>query len=182
MAALVAPTRQEIVDVLAEMGTVAVAELAASLGRPANALYFHLRALTRAGLVKRAGYRLRGGRREALFCTIAPELWLGYEPEHAANREAVVAIVNSMLRLSGRDFQRAIEYADVKVSGPSREIWALRKTGRLSLAEIAQVNRSIKRVDRDMSKPHGTGRLYGITILLTPLDHRPRKRTNDHNS
>lgn len=44
LAALAAAARQEVVDVLAEMGSVSVAELAAALGRPADALYFHLRA------------------------------------------------------------------------------------------------------------------------------------------
>ncbi|MGH9702882.1 MAG: winged helix-turn-helix domain-containing protein, partial [Candidatus Acidiferrales bacterium] len=69
LAALAAAARQEIVDVLEQMGTVSVAELAAALGRPADALYFHLRALTRAGLVRKTGYRARPGGKEALFRT-----------------------------------------------------------------------------------------------------------------
>jgi len=42
-------------------------------------------------------------------------------------------------------------------------------------ADVAGVNRSIERLKRAVSKPHGRGRLYGITILLTPLDHRHRE-------
>ena len=61
MRALAAATRQEIVDVLPRMGTVSVAELAAALGRPADALYFHLRILKRAGLVRSAGTRPGSG-------------------------------------------------------------------------------------------------------------------------
>jgi hypothetical protein len=80
-----------------------------------------------------------------------------------------------MLRLGIRDFRRAFQQPEVIVSGPQRELWALRKTGRLSLAEIADVNRSIERLTNAVSKPHGRGQLYGITILLTPLDHRRRK-------
>jgi DNA-binding transcriptional ArsR family regulator len=175
MAVLAAAARQEIVDVLAEMGTVSVAEIAATLGRPADALYFHLRALKRAGLVRQVGYRSRRGRREALFRTVAPDLWLHYAPQNKANRRAVTAIVSSMLRLGIRDFRRAFERGDATVSGPNRELWALRKTGRLSLTQIAGLNRSIERLKRDASKPHGRGRLYGITILLTPLDHRRRE-------
>ena len=53
--ALVSSVRQEIVDVLCQMGTVAVAELAAALGRPADAIYYHLRVLKRVGLVVHAG-------------------------------------------------------------------------------------------------------------------------------
>jgi predicted transcriptional regulator len=43
LAALATAARQEIVDVLEQMGTVSVAEMAGALGRPADALYFHLR-------------------------------------------------------------------------------------------------------------------------------------------
>src|SRR4029077_13640061 len=74
LAVLASAQRQEIVDVLAERGTVSVAELAATLGRPADALYFHLRALVAAGLVQRAGDRASGTRRGKLFRTGAAQL------------------------------------------------------------------------------------------------------------
>src|SRR5512142_1015549 len=130
--ALAAAARQEIVDVLAGMGTVPVADIAAALGRPADSLYFHLRALVRSGLVEQAGYGRRRGRKEALFRTVAPELFLEYRPENEANRRGVNAIVASMLRLGMRDFRRAFEAGHAIVSGPRRELWALRKTARLS--------------------------------------------------
>ena len=179
LAALTAAARQEVVDVLAEMGTVSAAELAAALGRPADALYFHLRALIRAGLVKRAGYRSRPRGKEALFRTIAPELRLRYDPANAANRAAVSAIVASMLRLGIRDFTRAFRHRQVVVSGPHRELWALRKTGRLSAAQLAHVNRCIEGLGRATSPPRAGGRLYAVTVVLTPLDHRT---TDDRNA
>src|SRR5712692_9479571 len=175
LAALASSARQEIVDVLSQMGTVSVAEIAATLGRPADALYYHLRVLQRVGLVLHAGFRSRGGRREALFRTVAPELRLRYEPRSPDNRRAVTAIIGSMLRLGVRDFRRAFEGGDVIVSGVHRELWALRRTGWLSLAQIAGVNRSIQRLSRNVAEGKGRGRLYGITVLLTPLDHRSRK-------
>ena len=175
LAVLAAAARQEIVDVLADMGKVSISEIAATLGRPADSLYFHVRALKQAGLVKPAGERFQGRRKEALYRTVAPDLWLHYEPKNAANRQAVTAIVSSMLRLSVRDFRRAFARGDAMVSGPQRELWALRKTGRLSLQQVAALNRSIEQVKADVSRPKGKGRLYGITILLTPLDHRRRE-------
>jgi DNA-binding transcriptional ArsR family regulator len=176
LAVLACAARQEIVDVLAEMGTVSVAEIAATLGRPADAFYFHLRALRRSGLVKQAGYRIRKGRKEALYRTVARELALHYEPRSEANRRAVTALVSSMLRLGIRDFGRAFRRGDVVVSGPHREIWAARKTGRVSRAQMVGVNRSIQRLLGAVSRPNASGRLYGITVILTPLDHRSRKR------
>src|SRR5690348_13273430 len=117
LAALSAAVRQEIVDVLEQMGTVSVAELAAALGRPADALYFHLRALTHAGLVRNAGYRSPGGRKEALYRTVAPKLQLQYELENPGNRKAISAIAASMLRLAMRDFSRSLQPGNVVASG-----------------------------------------------------------------
>jgi len=173
LATLASAMRQEIVDVLAEMGVVSVAELAAILGRPADTLYFHLRQLTQAGLVRREGYRSKGSRQEALYRTPARALMLEYKPEKGSNREAVSAIVGSMLRLGIRDFGRAFRAGDVIVSGSHRELWALRKTSRLSPAQIAGVNRSIHRLLKiSKTNPTGRGRLYAVTVLLTPLDRR----------
>jgi|ERR1017187_7652657 predicted transcriptional regulator len=51
LAALASSARPEIVDVLSQMGTVSVAELASALGRPADSLYYHLKVLKEIGLV-----------------------------------------------------------------------------------------------------------------------------------
>lgn len=175
LAVLASAPRQEILDILADAGTLSVAELAAVLERPADALYFHLRALLRAGLVRHSGFRYRGRRKEALFRTIAPDLRLQYQPRHEPNRRAVTAIVSSMLRLGIRDFRRSFQRSDVIVSGRRRELWALRKAGRLSLPDLAVVNGLIERLQSAASKPKGLGRLYAVTVLLTPLDHRRRE-------
>ena len=169
---LEAAARQEIFDVLEQMGTVSVAELAAVLGRPADALYFHLRALTRAGLVRQTARRARFGRAEKLFRTVRSEVQLGYDPHNAANRHAISAIVASMLRLANRDFRRSFESGQVVVAGGQRELWAWRKVGRLSPTELARLNHRMRDVAKAVSKPRADGRLYGITVILTPLDHR----------
>ena len=176
--ALTAAARQEVVDVLEQMGTISVAQLAAALGRPADALYFHLRALVRAGLVRHAGYRASSRRREALYRTVKPELQLGYQPRNAGNRRQVSAIVASMLRLANRDFRRSFQGGRVVVSGAHRELWAWRKVGRLSHATLAQLNHRIQQLADKVSASRGRGRLYGVTVILTPLDHRNKAQAS----
>lgn len=173
---LTSAVRQEIVDVLAQMGTASVAEIAATLGRPADSLYYHLRALQKAGLVLPEGFRHRSRRKEVLFRTVAPELMLRYQPRHPPNRRAVTAIVGSMLRLGFRDFRRAFERPGVIVSGNNRELWALRRTGWLSAAQVVTVNRSIQQLSRNVARSRGQGQLYAITVLLTPLEQRTARR------
>jgi DNA-binding transcriptional ArsR family regulator len=177
--ALAAAARQELIDMLASLGTVSVAELAAIMGRPPDALYFHLRALVKVGLVRQVGHRAKGKRKEALFRAVAPDLRLHYEPGNAANRKGVTAIVSSMLRLGSRDFAKAFQRGDAIVEGSNRELWALRTTGRLSLPQIARINQAIHQLKLNLSEPKKGGRLYGLTILLTPLDHRERRKRKD---
>jgi DNA-binding transcriptional ArsR family regulator len=176
MRALAASTRQEIVDVLSRMGTVSVAELGTALARPADSLYYHLRILQRVGLVLSAGSRRLAGRREALFRAVAPELSLCYQLGRKGNGREVSAIIASMLRLGIRDFSESFETAAAAVSGPNRELWALRETGWLAQDQIAEVNRHIQRLRQIMATPERNGRLYAVTVVLTPLAHRSRRR------
>ena len=176
MRALAAPTRQEIVDVLPGMGTVSVAELATALGRPADSLYYHLRMLTRVGLVLSAGSRRLNGRRESLFRAVAPEMSLCYELGRKGNGSQVNAIIGSMLRLAMRDFSNGFKSGEASVSGPNRELWALRKTGRLSQEQIGEINRYIEKLTHVMAAPGRKGRLYATTIVLTPLARRSDRR------
>jgi DNA-binding transcriptional ArsR family regulator len=176
MRALAASTRQEIVDVLPRMGTVSVAELANALHRPADSLYYHLRILKRVGLVLSPGDRMLNGRREALYCAVAPEMSLRYELGKKGNGREVNAIIASMLRLGTRDFRNSFETAEASVSGPNRELWALRTTGWLSREQITEVNRYIKKLMKLAAEPGRDGRLYAISVVLTPLDRRFPKR------
>jgi len=170
--ALASAARQEIVDVLSRMGTVTVADLAATLGRPADALYYHLRVLLRSGLVVEAK---SGASREARYRTVAPELHLEYSSTDAKRVRETSAIVSSMLRLGIRDFKRSLVAGTAKLAGPERELWALRATGWLEPKQLHSVNMQIQQLRDSVWKPKGPGRLYGITILITPLDQRARK-------
>jgi DNA-binding transcriptional ArsR family regulator len=173
MRALAASTRQEIVDVLPRLGTVSVAELAAALRRPADSLYYHLRILTRVGLVLTAGTRRVNSRREVLFRAVARELTLSYQLGRNGNGNEVNAIIASMMRLGIRDFRNSFKAGEASVSGPNRELWALRRTAWLSKAQIAEVNRHIQRLMREMAAAKHPGRLFAVTVVLTPLA-RPR--------
>lgn len=168
MRALSASTRQEIVDVLPRLGTVSVAELASAVGRPADSLYYHLRILKQVGLVRTAGSRRPNGRREVLFRAVAPELSLHYELGKNGNATEVNAIIASMLRLGTRDFRDSFEAADARVSGPNRELWALRTTGWLTQEQVAEVNRYIRELLDLMAAPERGDRLYALTVVLTP--------------
>ena len=121
--------------------------------------------------------RSAGRKRQTFFSpqmpgTIAPEMSLCYELGKKGNGSEVNAIIASMLRLGIRDFRNSFESADAAVSGPNRELWALRKTGWLSQGQIAEANRSIEKLMHIMDVPEPNGRLYAVSIVLTPLSRR----------
>ena len=176
MRALAASTRQEIVDMLPRLGTLSVAELATALRRPADSLYYHLRILKRVGLVLTAGSRRNNGRREVLYRAVARELSLSYELGKNGNGNEVNAIIASMLRLGIRDFRNSFKAGEATTSGPDRELWALRRTAWLSHKQIVKVNRYLHQLMREMAVAERHGRLYAVTVVLTPLTRRRSRR------
>jgi DNA-binding transcriptional ArsR family regulator len=174
--ALASPVRQELIDLLARTGPASAAELGRLVQRPADGLYYHLRELQRVGLVLSAGTRERAGRREEFFRAIHREPTLRHDPSPGGNTPAVIPIVTSMLRLGIRDFKKGAASPKVRTQGPRRELWAIRVTGWLSPAQLAEANQRIRAL-RDVADRRGPkGKLYAITILLAPLGHRARKR------
>jgi DNA-binding transcriptional ArsR family regulator len=170
--ALTSPLRQDIVDLAQAMVRVSVPELADHLGRPADALYYHVRALQRAGLLVEAGARRRGRHQETLYSTPDPErrLMLRYRSGRGAATKPLRTLVASMLRNSRREFDSAIGDPECVVEGPRRALWAGRATGWLTQAELAKVNRLIAQLGQLLSSPHSArrDRLYSLQFLLSP--------------
>ena len=173
LSALASSARQEIIDVLGQMGTVSVAELAQTLGRPADTLYYHLRILAKAGLVQSVGSRIKDGRPEALFRS--RNLSIDYEAARQTNERGLIGVASSMLRLGIRDFEDAVRDRDVVVGGKQRELWSARKTGGLTKQELGRVNGLIQELLNSVSPKSRNGRLYGVTVLITPVNRLNRE-------
>jgi predicted transcriptional regulator len=169
LTALTSAFRQEICDALAQSGESSVAELAAMLGRPADALYYHLRLLERVGLVRSSGRRVARGKPEALYRTPAPILEIDLEFARRNAGATLNKLVASMLRLGARDYRRAVKDPNNSVSGAEREIAVTRTTAWLLPSDLRAVNKSIADLDRAGSGKPGRGRLYAITVLVTPV-------------
>jgi hypothetical protein len=170
--ALVSPARQEVLEVMTRMGAVSLAELGAVLGRPADGLYYHVRALERLGLVVLAGTRRKGRHGEALFRAAAAEFVIRYPSTPAGRGRTVTPVVTAMLRLGIRDFRRALADGRVRFDGPDREVWAVRTTGWLSASQLRRVNRLIRELARSTAQRGPARRLYAATVVLAPLVQR----------
>lgn len=170
--ALTSTVRQELIDALQALGEASVPELAAQLGRPADALYYHLRALLQAGLLRQVGSRQQGRHVEAVYSTVAPDqpLELRYPTGPGADNDALKQLVGGMLRASGRAFERALADPNRVTAGPLRELWAGRIQGWLTPAELRRANALLKQLGALFApgRRQAGSRLFALQFVLTP--------------
>lgn len=170
--ALSSPLRQDIVDLLQALSQASVPELAEHLGRPADALYYHVRALQKVGLLVEAGTQRRGRQTEAVYSTVDPSrrLIVKYRQGGKATTRPVRELVASMLRSARVEFDVAIGNAGCVVEGPRRELWAGRVKGWLTPSELEQVNQHLLQLGALLSKPRNArrDRLYSLQFILAP--------------
>lgn len=178
IAVFATPIRVELVTAIQALGGAAtVAELAVQLGRPADGLYYHLRALVRGKLlVEREG---DNGRSYRLAVPAGQSLRLRYKPGATANAKAVAKVATSMSRLSQRDFLRALAEPDTIAEGPARELWAARLRGWVDADELVEVNRLLRRLADLLlgTRPTGGGKLVALHWIFAPLDAKPVRRS-----
>jgi hypothetical protein len=184
LAAIASPARQEILDGVQALGASPIAAIAGLLGRPADSLYYHVRTLERLGLLVRVGVRRNGRREEAVYDVPHRPLRIRYEPGDAANRAGVTRAVASAVRLSLRDFNRAMESGGFVPDGPHRNAWGGRTKGWLTPAQLAAVNKHLKQIHDIVARPGHPRRqrgsqLHSFAWVLAPVRDRPARRTRN---
>lgn len=171
---LASAARQEIADTLDALGGEAsAAELAAQLGRPVDGLYYHLKLLARAGLIRELADTGEGRRYR-----IAPRPRLRYRPGRTGSARAVARVTASLLSIAGRDFAAALTRPRTAVSGPRRELWAARVKGWVSDADLAEINRTLHRLVHLVRRGRDPRRrrLISLVWVLSPLAAQPARR------
>ncbi len=177
--ALVSAVRQEVIDTLGAAGPQSVTELARLMGRPADALYYHLRRLVKVGLVVPQGERRRGRRTEVVYDLVGYPLQLDYPRGRDARTDPTVRLVAAMLRTAERDFQRGLEGHRAVVDGPARTLWATRRHAWLTPADLRRVNQLLSELlDRmGRSRQPDRGELCTLTFVLAPRAARNGRRS-----
>lgn len=172
--ALAAPARQEIVDALETSGPASVAQIARLVGRPADALYHHLRALHRVGLVTEVERRLEGRHAFAVYDLCVRPLRI---PLAASLRSADVSrVVAASQRLALRDFQRALVAKTGVLSGELRTLWAARAKGWADEARLRRINRLLAALLRAVrgGRPDAGASPISLAFVLAPTPVRRR--------
>jgi DNA-binding transcriptional ArsR family regulator len=169
--ALAAPVRQEIVDALEHAGACTIAELAAHLERAPDGLYFHVRALERAGLVRRVGEKGTGRAKAALFDVPGRPMRMDYSGSPRARVARVGPTLDGILRLAHRDTKRALADGGACVEGEARDLWVARARGRVGREDLVRINGLLAecaRIVRESRGGEGTTPV-ALAFALTPI-------------
>lgn len=168
--ALASPVRQDIVDAVSAIGRATAPEIARALGRRPDGLYFHLRLLSRVGLLKIGERPNSGGRMVATYSVPGRPLRVKYDLSEPAGSGAISRVAASMLRTANRSFARAAGKGDARVSGPHRELWAGRTRGWLSEEGLKEVNQTFARLIELFNRQRGPENAcsYEVTFVLSP--------------
>jgi len=171
--ALASTARLDLIDTLQALGEASAPELAVQLGRPPDSLYYHLRALAEAGLVKTVGEQRKGRAVEAVYAVQDPDrrLAISHRPKSRRSRDAVRKIVHLMLLAAEREYRDSSEDPDCVVAGPERELWPSRTVGWLSRDELVRVNTLLAELNSLIST-HRSGtnqKLYALQFSLAPV-------------
>lgn len=176
---LSSPVRQEIVDTLTALGGEAsVADMAEHLGRPADGLYYHVRALADGGMVEQAT-TAEDERRYRLGGEGPGPIRLAYDLSAQGNGLELGAFAKALAQIAVDDFKAAVTGADTVAGGPERELWASRNKGWLSRDDLREVSGLLERLSELTTQPKAPDRerLISLAFVLAPLSPRPRRRS-----
>lgn len=177
LAALASPIRQEILNTIESIGPCKVHEIAAELGRPADGLYYHLRALEKLALVQRGERAPSGGRAAVVYDVPGRPMRVQHDPGDPAQRRAADRATAAMLRLGRRDFARALEQGIAKLAPNERNAAALRLRAWWDERQLAQMRRLLDELARLAlgTRRRPGARAFAISLVYCPLPEHPRR-------
>lgn len=178
-AALASPLRLEIIGLFTGGEPLAIADMAALMGRQAGSLYHHVGILERAGLLRRTGTRPKGKRHEALFLPAASRIEMAAPRTEGRSAELILATMATAFRMAERDLEAAIDSDRSVTDGPERNALAARFHVRASPRLLARINRHLDAIVQLLddaaggrSRPSPADQHLSLTLALLPLKGR----------
>lgn len=177
LAALESAVRQEIIDTIQAAGPRSAPELSALMGRPADALYYHLKRLVRVGLLVINTTRRSRRRDEAVYDLAGHPLVLDV-PVSGDDAHPLARLVRSMLRTAERDHGAAVGTPTARPDGDRRNLWAGRRHAWLSPRDLERVNDLVDQLVAIMTRARrpADGELCTLTLVLAPRPSRAGRR------
>lgn len=138
MRALDSSFRLELVASFQAKGVMSVAEVAATIGKPAKSTYYQIRELLRVNLIEEVGSRGEGRKREALYDVVADRIRLVQDVLSIEYRENLARMVRSTLRKIERQYEAANAVLD-GTDGNRECLFILSYTANLEEHEVREI-------------------------------------------
>jgi DNA-binding transcriptional ArsR family regulator len=180
IAALAAPLRASLLDLVERRGASAVRELAEQLGVQPDTLHYHVRRLVEIGLLEQVGTRPTKRHDEALYDLARPRGAIVHEPSNPDNAEALHKLTKTILAQAGHDFREGLASPRARSSKGARNLWAQRLEADLSHAELRELEGHLAAIEQLLRKPRrvrARGRkLVALSWLLAPIELEAGRR------
>lgn len=164
--ALSNPQRLEILRVLRLSGSCTVGEIAERLGAKELNLYYHLRALVKAGVLEVKEMRSTATKPEGVYSVSSHFLVAEPDLDDPEVLEALCENVEAILRVVGREHRSACE----GLRGRSRDsVYIRRATVRVSPETYQQFQGKLREAHEWLLSQDGAGDAYSITSLSLPI-------------
>lgn len=167
--ALRTPLRQEIAQALMGLGACTVGELADELGREPAALYYHVHALAKAGIVVEGDERRGGGRPERMYRLAADRIII----DRGETSKAFLSALSDLQRATLRAAERELE-AVLTARGPKNVRNAptlLRLASHLKPQHAARATKMLHELVEFLAEHDDAeaGDIYSLTAAFTRL-------------
>ncbi|MDX2147685.1 MAG: helix-turn-helix domain-containing protein [Planctomycetota bacterium] len=172
---LVSPVRSEIIEALRIFGPCSIAEVAASIDRPADALYRHVDLLIKGGFVREAGFRKGERNVEQLIDVVAEDFNVEFSDNQGqAENRAIVRTADSYLKAMGRAVRDSALSKQLVFTERGRNISINYELSWLRPDDYAEVRALIRRLKQimDEGKKRREGRLYMSLAIATPVTRK----------
>jgi len=177
---ITSPIKQEIIDVIQARGQCSVSDIAEELGRPADGLYYHIKALLKEQLVVEVGTTKKAGQVETIYSTSQSGSLMeaGYDRSDPEKIKAMNKIVSSMMKIAVKDFSAGLTLGAAIVEGDNRNLSATRIKSRLTNDEVRKVNRLLAELTAifNHQRRDNSENLYSIAWILAPIEAKPKRR------
>lgn len=178
-ATIIAPVRLEIIESMRMIAPCSIAELAAALDRPADALYRHIAKLERTGVVVSAGMRHTGRRSEQVYDLVADDLRVAFKDasQRTANK-AYNDTVQSIVKIVSRTSRDASAAGQLAGSGEERALLGKIEHAWLTHEEFQAVRAMVMGIKEFMDSRKGRrkgrreGRLYCAAFFALPVTRK----------
>ncbi len=178
--ALVSPLRRKMIGALSAEGPLSATQLADRLGRAPDALYYHLKALIKVGLVVERNTRATKRRPEVLFDLIADHAETPAESEQWDSpwNEPLGKMAENDFRALVKRFKQGLANPDAIKSGNDRDLTTVATDVRLTRDGVRRINGILDEMMRALHEEtqKGRGKFYQVGFLMAEIEERNAKK------